>query len=265
MDDEQNQIKKFRSPPYPSIGLDKAIERARQLYQKALHHGVGVPVLADAWEYGEKSSGLFATAAALIQFGFLSDDGSGNKRKFTLTDPAVRIIKDADPTSAKRIEAIQTAALRPMIHKELWTRFGPATDVSPFVLRNYLRLDRGDEGKARYSDQGAEDVIRTYLDAIKFAGLHESGAGLPADEEVGEQEREPPDGSEKRALDAVLEAPKDKALPKVPGERELISGLLSRESGFRLLVHGHIGPKEIGRLIAKLELDRDILAESDGE
>jgi hypothetical protein len=46
------------------------------------------------------------------------------------------------------------------------------------------------------------------------------------------------------------------------GERELTMGLLSKEASFRLIVSGSIGVKEIERLIKKLELDKEILAES---
>ena len=49
------------------------------------------------------------------------------------------------------------------------------------------------------------------------------------------------------------------------GERELTAGLLSKGANFRLLVSGQVGVKEIERLIAKLELDKEILAEADDE
>jgi len=49
------------------------------------------------------------------------------------------------------------------------------------------------------------------------------------------------------------------------GERELTAGLLSKGAKFRLLVSGQIGVKEIERLIAKLEIDKEILAEADDE
>jgi hypothetical protein len=45
------------------------------------------------------------------------------------------------------------------------------------------------------------------------------------------------------------------------GEREPISGLLSKETNSRLIVSGTIGVKEIEMLIKKLELDKEILAD----
>ncbi len=47
------------------------------------------------------------------------------------------------------------------------------------------------------------------------------------------------------------------------GERELMTGLLSKDASFRLIVSGNIGEKEIDRLIAKLTIDKEILAESE--
>jgi hypothetical protein len=48
-------------------------------------------------------------------------------------------------------------------------------------------------------------------------------------------------------------------------ERELTTGLLSREASFRLIVSGPVGVKEIERLIKKLELDKEILADEGEE
>jgi hypothetical protein len=45
------------------------------------------------------------------------------------------------------------------------------------------------------------------------------------------------------------------------GERELTTGLLSKAASFRLIVSGPVGVREIERLIKKLELDKEILAD----
>jgi len=49
------------------------------------------------------------------------------------------------------------------------------------------------------------------------------------------------------------------------GERELTTGLLSKDASFRLIVSGNVGVKEIERLIKKHELDKEILADQDDE
>jgi hypothetical protein len=47
------------------------------------------------------------------------------------------------------------------------------------------------------------------------------------------------------------------------GERELTTGMLAKDASFRLIVAGRIGVKEIERLIKKLEIDKEILADID--
>lgn len=49
------------------------------------------------------------------------------------------------------------------------------------------------------------------------------------------------------------------------GGRELTTGLLTKYASFRLIVRGHVGVKEIERLIKKLEIDKEILADEGEE
>ena len=51
--------------------------------------------------------------------------------------------------------------------------------------------------------------------------------------------------------------------PLAPSEREWLRGLLSKETSYRLIVAGDIGPNEIGKLIKLLKAQQEAL--SDGE
>jgi hypothetical protein len=88
----------------------------------------------------------------------------------------------------------------------------------------------------------------------------ESG-GLPAgsgsesfvireDDDAGDDDNPPPPPP-----------PRQKERQKMEGERTLLKGILSTEADFEVLVSGPVGVKEIDRLIQKLELDKEILAE----
>jgi hypothetical protein len=162
--------KRLRSPPYPFIALGKAVDRAKQLYEKALHHSVGLGVLAEAWTYGVKSSGLVQTAAALIQFGLMVDEGSGDKRKFQLTKEAIRIVQDADPASEKRKDLLKRAALTPKVHQEIWARFTTAA-MADSVVKNYLMFDRVDANEAPFSAESASSLLNEYKSSISFANI----------------------------------------------------------------------------------------------
>lgn len=284
-DDTNDGIKRFRSPPYPAMNLAKAVERAGELYAKAMHHAVGLPVLADAWSYGAKSSGLSATAAALQLFGLLNGQGTGTKRRFQLTEVALRIIKDADPASEKRVAALKTAAMAPNVYADLWRTYGSASDVSDVVIRNFLTLDRSEAGKAPYGDSAANEIIKSYKETLVFAGIRDDTS---IQDPAGGDEIDDPSHQDQSSLEDFVRnitrvpppppPPPPPPLPPPPpvppgdhltrstirdGERELVSGLLSKEATFRVLVTGQVGVKEIDRLIRKLELDKEIIADAD--
>jgi hypothetical protein len=234
--------KRFRSPPYPAIPLSKAIERAKELYNKALHHPVKVTVLAEAWDYGVKSSGLWATAAALLQFGLLTDEGSGNKRKFALTDAAIRIVRDPDPLSAKRLDAIKKAAIAPRIFRELWGSYGESHgSLSDMVLKTHLTVDRRDHGLASYSDAAADDVIRSFRETIAFAKLGESDI-LPG----GSAEMDWADNGATILPDAVdvppglPEGPKGGQVKLMAGERVVFTEENSPANYLKLVASGDV-------------------------
>jgi hypothetical protein len=56
-----------------------------------------------------------------------------------------------------------------------------------------------------------------------------------------------------------------KGVAIMDGERELKTGLLSKDASYRLIVSGRVGVREIERLIRQLEFDKEILADNDEE
>lgn len=182
MSDTENVVekkKRFRSPPYPMFDLGKAVERATEVSSQAHHHQVGAQVLSSAWGMKSADGKVWRAAAALIQYGLLIASGTGKTRKFQVSDVARRIIQDIDPLSQKRRDALYTAALSPMIHKELWEKFKSAKGLSDAVIKTYLTLDRVEGGEAAYSDSAADEVIHTYRATLAYAGISDSDTIVP--------------------------------------------------------------------------------------
>lgn len=173
-DQVEEKKKRFRSPPYPMFDLGKAVDRVEALYSKAQHHTVGVNVLAEAWGMKSGDGKVWRAAAALIQYGLLSDSGTGKSRKFQLSDTAKRIVLDKAPGSERRAAALKDAALKPMIHKELFDRFGTTADLSDSVVTTYLTIDREEAGEAPYNPNAADEVLGTFRDTLAFAGVTDS-------------------------------------------------------------------------------------------
>jgi hypothetical protein len=63
----------------------------------------------------------------------------------------------------------------------------------------------------------------------------------------------------------IEEKPRQSSLVVNPDEREWIRGPLSRDTSYRLIVSGDLGPKEIGKLIKLLKAQQAVLSDEDEE
>jgi len=159
--------KKERSPGYPGINLEEAIERARQLYQEERRNYAPVSAILEHWGYQPKSGAGLVALAALKKFGLLEDEGSSQNRRGRLTDAAFRILADSRPDSAERQDLIKQAALTPTIHRELWEQFNGD-------LPSDANLDYELRTRRHFTDSAARDFIREFRETVGYAGLDSS-------------------------------------------------------------------------------------------
>jgi hypothetical protein len=161
--------KRMRSPAAPFINLETALKRAEVFHNEEVRNAASVKVAVKHWGYSEKSSGGLQTAAALISFGLLKDEGIGAKRKLQLTPNAIRILLDKRPDSAEKAALIKQAALAPKIHADLWKKWGkslPSDDSLRYTLTAEL--------EPPFNQNNVDAFIREYKDTIAFAKLSES-------------------------------------------------------------------------------------------
>ncbi len=172
------QTKKDRSPSFPFITLTKAVDRAREIYAAARRHDVRLPDAAKAMNYGGKSSGAIQTLAALIAYGLVEDEGSGEARKFRVTDLAFKILEDQRPGA--REAGLAQAAISPKLiaeHAVVWRDGRPADSI----CISELRIDRG------FSEDGAKLFLRVFDDAMTYA----SGSGPDKESDNADGSDEP--------------------------------------------------------------------------
>ena len=162
--------RKGRSPSYPGINLETAVQRARQFYEQERQHPTAVGTVAQHWGYKSMNGPAAVTLAALKKFGLVTNEGTGNARRAKVTDLAVDIL--ANPADDVRSSAVKEAALSPLIHSELWKKYG-ASLPSDSSLRWELTRDRG------FTETGADEFIPEYHDTVAFAQLAEHGGTLP--------------------------------------------------------------------------------------
>jgi hypothetical protein len=152
--------KKERSPNFPFITLTKAMDRVRPIFDAAKRHETRMGDLAEALGSGAKSSSTLQTVSALVSYGLLEDSGSGDARKFKVTDLAFKALEDQRPGA--REAALREAAMKPKLlaeYAELWKEGRPSDAISTSVLR----IDGG------FTEDGAKTFLRVFDDAITYA------------------------------------------------------------------------------------------------
>jgi hypothetical protein len=235
-----------RSPSFPFIPLQTAVERLEAFDKYFGRHPTPPSKAALAWGMKEKSSQGDQTLAALRSFGLIKYDGMGASRQVSLTDEGRTFLR-AQQDSVKK-QVLKQSALRPKIIRKFWTTWGADRPPDAVALDD-LRL------KHAFSDAGADNFLKVYDATISFAGLSASDKLEP---DLGDETEDETDTDDSSSDVRLLHKGKVKLMA---GERELTTGLLSKDANFRLIVSGPVGVKEIERLIRKLELDKEILAE----
>ena len=164
MEKAERRSKRIRSPGYPSIGLAEAFEKAKMLYEKEGRHHVPISVAVQHWRYSPKSSGGQLCIAALKRFGLLTEKGKKGTRQVALSELAIRLIVGEDEQNPDFLQLLQTAALSPPIHRELWDLWGPRLPSDP-AMKQHLLLDKN------FNHASVDGFIRQFKETISFARL----------------------------------------------------------------------------------------------
>jgi hypothetical protein len=255
MPQEQN-VKRDRSPNYPCVPLATAIDRLISLEKYFSRHPAPISKVGLAWGLKENSDQAGQVLSAMRYFGLIDYQGNPPARQAVLSEDGRTYLR-AQQESIKR-DILRQAALRPRMIRKFWDKWGPDRPPDP-VCSDDLTLHNG------FSERGAPAFLKIYDATIAFAGLAHPDKVAPDSAEVI-------DDGEELAAEAVEMGPVRNPPPPPPqevtmteGERVLTTGLLSKDAAFRLIVSGPVGVREIDRLIRKLELDKEILAEESEE
>lgn len=181
MVDEQTKVDvpQQRSPAFPYIALDAALERAKTIYERVRDHAQPREVLAKAYGKPATSSATIQTFATLGQYGLLENVVTPTGRRMRVTRLAQDIINPHAP-AAKIAQGLKVAALHPTVFRELYEKFGTAT-IDDSVPLYYLTNERLHEHGLAFSDKGAKDVLRVYRATLAFAGIEEGDSNqVPA-------------------------------------------------------------------------------------
>jgi len=306
---DKPKVQRDRSPSFPFIPLQTAIDRLVSLDEYFKRHPARAEKAGLAWNLKEKSSQAYQTLAAMKSFGLIEYQGTGKDRAAIVSDDGRTYLRAQQ--DAVKHEVLKKCALKPKLINKYWHIWGDDRPADPVCLDELVL-------KGSFTESAASNFLKVYDSTIAYAKLGKSdkiggnGNGdTPPEIEVNDliqwessgvlqfpepkkvraiQEHEGQswvfvDDSETGVLmsEAILEQKGSSGVPNstpptppvMPiqnreiktseNEREWLRGPLSRDIGYRLIVSGDIGPKEIGKLIKLLEAQKEVLSDLDGD
>lgn len=251
-----------RSPNFPQLSLGEAIDNIKLVYQREGRSKMPRLSAVKPLGYTSINGRSLGVLAALRAYGLL--DGRGDDVR--VSDDAITIL-NAPKGSSERGEALVRSFEGPPAFAVLRSK----EEASAETLRWHLI-------KANFRDDAADKLIKVFLESRDLVNAdvgwyaaiapsddaEETGSGFaPTIEDTMNQFMPPPGGAKQR-----VDLPRERAggqqgLAMGLHERVLQSGMLSKAASYRVIVSGPMGEAEFDKLIAKLEMDRDILTEQD--
>ncbi|UYN94699.1 MAG: hypothetical protein KIT25_22175 [Enhydrobacter sp.] len=237
---------KVRSPNYPSIDLHSAIAAVAPVYKAEGRNTVPKEIIAKHLGYSSINGRSLSMIGALRGYGLIEGRGEENR----VSEDAL-ILLNAPTTSPDYAAALQRCAYRPTLFSELKGQFPQG--ASSENLRYSLV-------KRQFTPEAAAKAVETYASNVLL--LHEVNADTAQPPAPLETFKEPPVVP---LFEGITPQKQERVMAVQPGERELVTGGLSGDARFRLIVSGTVGSKELARLIKKLEMEKEIAEEAEHE
>jgi len=230
---------KDRSPSFPFIPLEIAIQRLEQFEKKFGRHPAPAGKVGLAWDMKERSSQADQTLAALKSFGLIKYEGMGLARHALLTDEGRNYLRAQQESSKKEI--LKVCALRPKILRTFWASWGADRPPDEVAL-DKLILQNG------FSEGGAKNFLKVYDGTVAYAGLSSSDK-FDAEQDVDSGED-----------DDAGEQPDAGIKPKPPAPTPPVHhGKVKVMDGERVVFTEESNPQNYLKLIASGEVDETML------
>lgn len=155
-----------RSPGYPYFSVDKALERARQLYAQEASHWAPLSSATAAWGYSAKSSGGRQSVATMKYYGLVEVQGEGDGRKIRVSEIAKRILLDEREDDSEKRDLIREVALSPSAHRALFEEYSAGLPSDGTVL-HFLLFTKG------YNREAARDLLEEFKQTASYVGLYQ--------------------------------------------------------------------------------------------
>ena len=177
----------LRSPGYPVIDLETAIQRVLKLKEYAPNRKpIPVDTALAQWSYKPKSGAGLQVLASVKKYGLIEDSGQKDQRTVKVTNLAWKILTDPRPESPSRCQAIRQAAMAPVIHQDMRERWphGLPDDTTVHV---WLVQDK------KFNEKYVKRFLTQIKATFEYAKLDSEPDVLDDDGQDGDQPVKPGD------------------------------------------------------------------------
>jgi hypothetical protein len=240
--------KRDRSPNFPYIGLTEALERCRQLYNASKGSFVRLGDAASDWGLSATSSTPRRVAAALLTYGLIVDEGSGDSRRIRLTPDAIKILTDTRP--GVRSGLLSSSAAKPSIINEVFGEWGGARPSDSHAI-SYLVHER------QFTERAAKTFLTVFDDTVSYLQSTDGGQSSAQKDNSLPQDssEEPTNGNPKQ------KPPDTSNLPASHTEQEWLRVRVAKDATVRLMSNRDLDRQMVERLIRFLETQKDMMDE----
>lgn len=230
-------MNRMRSPNYPAIPLDRAIELVGEIHRKSRANVISREAAAQDMGYSGLTGHSIKLLGALAQFGLVERAGKGDLK---VTQMAVDILHGLD--ERVRSSAMHVAGAAPKLFQSIYERF-PDGVPSENVIRSYL-IQQG------YADVALTPAIKSFMETNRFLELA-AASESHGDDESGDADSASSDENENRPqLPALISA--SPAPPTQHGGYQLMEGE-------RVVFSEETGNEQYLKLVASGPLDDSLL------
>lgn len=161
---------KTRSPNYPAISLEEAIQRLKTIYEKQQRYPAAREVLAQIMGYKGLNGASAAVVSALSKYGLL--EGYGETLRVSELGQELALHRKGDK---EYTQALRTAASMPAFFQELRDQY-PSGLPHDHSLRAAL-IKRG------FNPKAIDGAVRSYRDTMDFVEAETGNLVLDTEEE----------------------------------------------------------------------------------
>ena len=178
---------RIRSPNYPQVELQDAVELARKIFDSEGQNFAPREVVAELLGYSSVNGASEKKVSAITAYGLLEKNA---ERELRVSNLAMKVLHPED--EQEEAEGLAEAALSPNLFQEITEKW-PDTLPSDANLRSYL-IRRG------FNQNAVEQVIKVFRSAMALANVEIEVHDSPEGEGVVEAVSKP--SSEGRAMQA---------------------------------------------------------------